>query len=127
MTALHTVLVVDDDADIRDTIVDLLQDHGYRAIPAQNGANALEVLQSVDQPPCLILLDLMMPVMDGATFRTEQLKNPQWATIPVVLMSAYRDVADQASSLAVDHLAKPLGADRLIATTRRYCSLEADS
>ena len=126
MTSSHTVLVVDDDIDIRETIVELLEDSGYRAIAASNGESALAVLQSAEPAPCLIFLDLMMPVMDGLTFRSEQLKRPEWASIPVVLMSAYRDVADQASGLSLEHLAKPVGADSLIATARRYCDTTSE-
>jgi CheY-like chemotaxis protein len=124
MTAPHTILVVEDDADIRDAIVELLADHGYVAVGAANGAEALDVLATLDAQPCLILLDLMMPVMDGEAFRQAQLENPTWAKIPVILMSAYRDVAQRADQLAVDYLAKPLGMPALVDATRKYCTGE---
>jgi CheY-like chemotaxis protein len=117
----HTVLVVDDDRDIRDSVVELLEDNGYHAIGASNGREALDVLRS-SPPPCLILLDLMMPVMDGRGFREEQLKNPAWTTIPVIVISAYNDVDAQARALAADHLRKPLGLRPLIEAVRRHCS-----
>ena len=117
----HLVLVVDDDRDIRDSVVELLEDHGYQAIGAGNGREALDVLRT-SPPPCLILLDLMMPVMDGRGFREEQLKNPAWTGIPVIVISAYNDVDAQARALAVDHLRKPLGMRPLIEAVRRHCA-----
>ncbi|TMQ11397.1 MAG: response regulator [Deltaproteobacteria bacterium] len=118
----HRVLVVDDDRDIRDTVVELLEDHGYQAIGASNGREALDVLRTSAPPPCLILLDLMMPVMDGRGFREEQLKNPAWTEIPVIVISAYNDVEVQARALAVDHLRKPLGMRPLMEAVKRHCS-----
>jgi CheY-like chemotaxis protein len=118
----HVVLVVDDDRDIRDSLVEVLEDQGYRAIGAGNGREALEALSASAEPPCLILLDLMMPVMDGREFREEQLKNPAWTGIPVIVISAYNDVADQARSLAADHLRKPLGMRPLMDAVRRHCA-----
>jgi len=65
----------------------------------------------------------MMPVMDGRAFREEQLQTPELAAIPVVLFSAYRDVAKTAGELnAAGHLAKPLNLTTLLQTVRRYCS-----
>jgi CheY-like chemotaxis protein len=121
VTASHTILVVEDDVDIRDTIVELLEDNGYSAVGASNGAEALDLLRAGETRPCLILLDLMMPVMDGHAFREAQLQNPAWATIPVILMSAYRDVAKHADELAVDYLAKPVAVPALVDATRKHC------
>jgi CheY-like chemotaxis protein len=117
-----TVLIVDDDRDIRDSLVEMLEDHGYHALGAANGREALDVLRTRGDTPCVILLDLMMPVMDGREFREEQLKNPAWIGIPVIVISAYGDVADQARALAVDHLRKPLAMRSLIEAVRRYCT-----
>lgn len=117
----HSVLVVDDDRDIRDSVVELLADHGYHAFGAANGREALAALDTADALPCLILLDLMMPVMDGREFREEQLKNDAWAGIPVVVISAYGNVDAQARELALDHMQKPIGARSLIDKVRRYC------
>ena len=117
----HVVLVVDDDRDIRDSLVELLEDYGYQAIGAGNGREALDVLRTAAAPPCLILLDLMMPVMDGQGFREEQLKHPEWTEIPVIVLSAYGDVEAQARALALDHLRKPLGMQRLMEVVRRHC------
>ena len=78
---------------IRDSIVEFLDDNGYQAVGASDGRDALDKLTASDPPPCLILLDLMMPIMDGRSFREQQLQTPQLASIPVVVFSAYRDVA----------------------------------
>jgi CheY-like chemotaxis protein len=115
------VLVVDDDRDIRDSLIEMLEDHGYATLGAGNGREALEILRTCDPPPCLILLDLMMPVMDGREFRAEQLKQPALAAIPVIVISAFGDVEAQAAALAADCMRKPLATRPLIAAVRRLC------
>jgi len=114
------ILVVDDDRDIRDSLVELLVEHGYPAIGAGNGVEALEILRTSESPPSLILLDLMMPVMDGREFRERQVENPAWSAIPVIVISAYSDVEQQARALALDHLRKPLAIRPLIDAIRRH-------
>jgi len=120
MTGL--ILVVDDDRDIRDSLVEVLGEHGYPAIGAGNGVEALEILRTSAPPPSLILLDLMMPVMDGREFRERQLENPALAEIPVIVISAYNDVEQQARALALDHLRKPLAMRPLFDAVRRHCA-----
>jgi CheY-like chemotaxis protein len=116
------ILVVDDDRDIRDSLVELMTEHGYPAVGASNGAEALAQLEARAQPPALILLDLMMPVMDGREFRERQLENPAWARIPVIAISAYNDVERQARALEVDYLRKPLALRSLLDAVRRHCT-----
>jgi CheY-like chemotaxis protein len=116
------ILVVDDDRDIRDSLVELLTDHGFPAIGAGNGVEALEILRTTASPPSLILLDLMMPVMNGREFRERQLESPALAEIPVIVISAYNDVDQQARALALDHLRKPLAMRPLIDAVRRHCA-----
>lgn len=82
-----SVLVVDDDDDLRDSFRDALEDEGYRVLTARNGYEALRTLRS-EPPPAVILLDLMMPVMNGWQFRTAQQLNPKLADIPVVIVTA---------------------------------------
>src|SRR3954470_23175677 len=82
-----TVLVVDDDQDIREALCDLLADAGYRAASVANGKEALIYLKS-GELPCVILLDLMMPVMDGWEFRRQQQGDPRLSKIPVVVITA---------------------------------------
>jgi CheY-like chemotaxis protein len=119
----HRVLVVEDDADIRESLIEILEESGFPTVGAANGHEALERLRGPGQAPCLILLDLMMPVMDGISFRREQLKTPELAGIPVVVLSAYRDIEEKAKDLNVAaFVKKPLDLDDLIGVARRYCA-----
>src|SRR5678815_5518609 len=104
----HTVLVVEDDVDIRQALVEILEDQGFETLGARDGADALDILSRATDLPCVILLDLMMPVMDGAAFREAQRNDPRLASIPVVVLSAYWDVDRHADGLdAVSVLRKP--------------------
>ena len=82
------ILVVDDDTDLRETLGELLTEGGFDARLAENGRVALEVLRSGTHHPRLILLDLMMPEMNGWQFREEQLKDEALREIPVIVMTA---------------------------------------
>jgi two-component system, chemotaxis family, chemotaxis protein CheY len=116
--AEKTVLIVEDDKDIRESIAALLADVGISTQVAENGAVAVELLSS-GQLPHLILLDLMMPVMDGFAFREAQASRPEWDAIPVVVMSADGNLADKkARARASDYLHKPVDIDRLLASVR---------
>ena len=115
------VLVVDDDRDVREALVDLLADGGYTATCASNGQEAIERLRRGDRPD-VILLDLMMPVMDGFQFREAQTADPALNDIPVVLLSAHADVPAVASSMGVAAgLRKPFAVDKLLETLDRVC------
>jgi CheY-like chemotaxis protein len=115
------VLVVDDDADIREATQLVLENSGHRVLTATDGMQALEVLRASDQRPCLILLDLMMPVMDGWRFRFEQQHDAALAPIPVVVLSGATDMHRSTTSLAAaEHINKPVSLDRLLATVRKY-------
>jgi CheY-like chemotaxis protein len=120
--AVHRVLVVEDDIDIRDAIIGILETEGYDACGVGHGAHALATLRSAPVKPCLILLDLMMPVMDGWTFCIEKQKDPSLAPIPVVVVSAIaRHDPRNADVRAVGHLSKPLDVAKLLATVERHC------
>jgi signal transduction histidine kinase len=122
------VLIVDDDLDIRTTIADILTDAGYVVETAANGREALDHLSQSEQQPGLILLDMMMPVMDGSAFRAEQERDPRLRAIPVVVFSAYGNVARIAESLhAAGHLKKPLRAEMLLETVARLTGGRAES
>lgn len=82
-----SILIVEDDAELRESMIDVLADEGHRVTAAGDGLQALAALAGGPLPE-LILLDLMMPKMNGAQFREEQLKNPLWASIPVVVLTA---------------------------------------
>jgi CheY-like chemotaxis protein len=121
VTRGHPILVVEDDDIIRDTLLDFLSDHGYQAVGAVHGADALSKLHET-QPPCLILLDLMMPVMDGQTFRERQLEDPNVSDIPVVVISAYNDLGTTMEAMKVDaFLPKPLHLNELLDVVQRHC------
>jgi CheY-like chemotaxis protein len=111
------ILVIDDERDIRETLIDVLTDESYRVDTVSDGRAALNVLRdAAARPPCVIVLDLMMPEMDGAEFRALQLADPRWSEVPVILVSAHLDVDRAARALKVQaHLRKPLDLDELLA------------
>ena len=119
--ASDCVLVVDDDDLVRDTLVELLKDYGCSARGAVNGFEALEVLLTTDHV-CLIILDLVMPLMDGNAFREEQLKRAELRDIPVVLMSAYGNLRNHRKAMQVDeYLQKPCQDAEVLDVVNRYC------
>ncbi|HET6150436.1 MAG TPA: response regulator [Polyangia bacterium] len=113
------ILVVDDDPDIRDSLREVLEDEGYTVNTVGNGREALDYLHRSPRP-CVILLDLMMPVMDGWQFRREQKQDPAIATIPLVVITATgkRPVLIDADELVM----KPLDLGRLFEAIEKYCS-----
>jgi len=113
------VLIVEDDIELRDMMAELLTLEGFVATAVANGREALEYLGRGNRPD-IILLDLMMPVMDGWEFRRKQQSDPALATVPVVVLSAldHRRAADVD---AVAFLKKPLDFDRLLELVRHYC------
>jgi CheY-like chemotaxis protein len=86
------VLVIDDDADARDRMAALLTREGWRVASAENGRAGLEAVAA--KRPCLILLDLMMPEMDGFAFLRTLRANPDWRDVPVVVLTA-KDVTTE--------------------------------
>jgi CheY-like chemotaxis protein len=120
------ILVVDDDAHIRELLIEVLQDIGYDVGSAVNGYDALSVLRacSSSSRPCLILLDLMMPRMNGWEFIAAQQVDPAIAGIPIVVLSAHLDIEYHSTTLGVvGHLRKPVELDDLIAAVQRLCPL----
>jgi CheY-like chemotaxis protein len=117
-----TVLVVDDDRDIREVVTDALQAEGYDVVTANDGRAAIDWLRGAGAAPGLILLDLMMPGMDGAQFRAEQQRDPVLGAIPVVVLSADATLGAKAKSLGVaGHLKKPVPLEALLDTVRVHC------
>jgi CheY-like chemotaxis protein len=118
----RTVLVVEDDQEVRDAIAEVLEDSEYKALAASNGAEALERLRTAAPQPCVILLDVMMPTMDGWQFRAAQQSDPAMRDIPVVLLSAHTDVKSAAAAMQVaGFLPKPVAIDKLLKTVERFC------
>ncbi len=106
------VLVVDDDPDILDAICDILEVEHYRVARARNGLEALERIDK--ERPAVILLDLMMPVMDGVTFAHALHARPAVADIPILVISADGNPSRAASVGARGYLAKPFDIDALL-------------
>jgi CheY-like chemotaxis protein len=117
------LLVIDDEASIREMLTELLEDAGYVVAQAVDGADALAQLGAGLELPCLILLDLMMPRMNGWELRAALQQHPELKTIPVVVLSAHTQLAQTAVALDVaDYLTKPIDLDRLLSVVRRFCS-----
>jgi CheY-like chemotaxis protein len=116
------VFIVDDDEMHRSAMADLLAEAGYCTLTAENGAQALAKLRQSPRPrPCLILLDLMMPVMNGQQFHAQKQSDPDLSWIPLVVMSADADLAEKAGALGSGFLAKPAGRAIVLATVARHC------
>ena len=118
------VLIVEDDTDLRQALSQVLAEEGYRVGGAEHGRHALEQLRDGVRP-CLILLDLTMPVMNGWQFREEQRHDPDLASIPVVVISAGANLPEQVAPLGIrDYIRKPIQLGQLLATVQRYCQDE---
>jgi two-component system, chemotaxis family, chemotaxis protein CheY len=115
------VLIVEDDTDIRETIAELLLEEGYEVHTASSGRDALDHLADSGVLPDVVLLDLMMPVMDGWTFHSELQQQAQWAALPIVVISADANVQEKAARLnPVACLRKPVGIDELLGIVSRF-------
>lgn len=117
------VLLVEDDDDLRITIGEVLRDHGVDVVEAENGLAALAWLRA-NERPAVIVLDLMMPKMDGMQFRAAQLADPDLAPVPVVFMTASTvSPSVLASAGAAGVLRKPVSLDDLTTTLGRFVPL----
>ena len=117
---MQTILLIEDDNDIRESLGDFLVSEGFEVLLSADGAQALTLLQE-GKRPSLILLDLMMPRMDGFAFRECQLSHPQIADIPVVIMSADGNLMVNKEKLRVDaYLKKPIDIEELLNLLRRW-------
>jgi CheY-like chemotaxis protein len=115
------ILIADDDPDLRESLKVLLELHGHAVDEARNGQEALRQLRA-SRPPCVILLDLMMPVMDGWQFRQEQLRNPKLARIPVLVISAVPAHMQRPGELGVRRVfSKPFNYDDLLQEVAVLC------
>ncbi len=115
------VLVVDDDPNILDVMLRLFESVGHAVVTAANGDEAMRHLQS-GLVPCVILLDLEMPVKDGISFRRVQLADPILARFPVIILSSRHDAAQIAGSLqAAAYFAKSRDLDALLPLVAHHC------
>ena len=116
------VLVVEDDADLRAAVADILEDEGFEVHVAENGQDALTELGelgTLGRRPCLVLLDLMMPVMDGFTFMERLLADPGLRELPVVVLSASVKEPPRGARAM---LRKPFEIPLLLDTVAGYCA-----
>ncbi len=113
------VLIVEDQPDLRDMLDLLLRHEGYTTELAANGLEALDLAHTCS--PCLVLLDLMMPVMSGWEFRARQLEDPEIADVPVICISAVHEPDEVKRRLKLPCLAKPLDVDELLRTVHAIC------
>jgi CheY-like chemotaxis protein len=116
-----SILLVEDDTDSREILAEILEEEGYRVACAANGQEALDYLQSNTSPPRLILLDLMMPVMDGWQFLDEQRRTPNLATIPVVIVTGMGARTRKNGLGVAGYLLKPIDVTALLGMVASYC------
>jgi len=116
------ILIVDDDQDTGEAMSELLTQQGFDVALATDGQRALETLRHADTLPDVILLDLMMPVMNGWQFRKAQLDDPQLAAVPVIVLTASWASDSQLSQLKAAALfRKPVNADTLVRKINSIC------
>ena len=113
--------MVEDDADLRSALDEVLSDEGYCVTGAAHGREALALLRGERDRTSLILLDLTMPVMNGWQFRAEQRGDPELSRIPVVVLSAGEHLPEQLRPLGIsDYVRKPIELSLLLHTIQRY-------
>jgi CheY-like chemotaxis protein len=116
------VLVIEDDLDIREVMKRFMEREGFSVTTADNGLEGLKHLESSVELPCIIFLDLMMPVMNGFQFREAQLKNDRIARIPTVIVSADGKLDDKKTFISADYtLKKPVDIDELLEIINKCC------
>src|SRR4051812_18371107 len=112
---MHKVLVVEDDANVRGAICELLRDEGFEPIPAADGSEAISALGSSGELPSVILLDLAMPGMNGWQLRMWLRDDPLYSRIPVLILSGIEDLPREARALgAADFVLKPVDGEALL-------------
>jgi len=114
------VLIVEDDSDTAKALAEYLKSKGYRSMIATNGQEAIDVLRAGEKP-CLILLDIMMPIKNGWDFRDEMLGEPELAAIPIIVVTADIAAVSRAMGLRLPLLKKPIDPSRLISEVARHC------
>jgi CheY-like chemotaxis protein len=116
-----SILLIEDEADVRETLSEILEHEGYTVVTATDGAAAVSLLEE-GLRPALVLLDLLMPNMTGEEFLVRVRTNPVWKDLPVFISSGTSDLAHKAELLHADgHLLKPLAIPELLGLAKRYC------
>jgi CheY-like chemotaxis protein len=120
-TEHKNILVIDDDYGIREALKAALEYEGYSVYTAENGQIALDLIQG-GLRPCLIVLDLMMPVMDGWAFADRMAADQAYSTIPIVVVSAFDDKAPDIKAKSI--FKKPVNLKALFEVIKKWCSQE---
>ena len=122
-----SILIVEDDADVRGALTAVLESEGYPVVEAAHGQEALQHLCADPAGFCMILLDLWMPVMNGWEFREKQLEDEGLAAIPTIIVTAHNKPEVSAAELkAATSIRKPIAPALLLETVGRYCTASAD-
>jgi DNA-binding response OmpR family regulator len=115
------LLLVEDDRDVREAIAEVLEQEGYAVVQARSGVEAIRWLNDAPAKPAAILLDLMMPIMDGWEFMSRWQKNQAWSSIPIVVISADSNAKERIEALQTTaaYMRKPIDIDELLALLAR--------
>lgn len=116
---MKTVLVIEDTEDLRELFMEVLRQDGYRVLGAADGREGLDILRAQGEDPCLVLLDMMMPVMDGQAFLDTLDTTHHLAPLPIVVVSAGTTEASVRG--ATGFIKKPVAPNVLLAIVREYC------
>lgn len=116
------ILLIDDNKSIRDCLIWVFDEEGYSVITASNGKDALELLEKNPFLPDFILLDLMMPIMNGWQFRDQQQLNPRFKNIPTIILSAKINIAEQTFYPNEYLLPKPFDIEDLLVLIKKKAS-----
>lgn len=114
----HTVLIVEDEEDLRELMQTALESRGYVVVTAEEGQDALFKLERIERP-CLVLLDLLMPGMNGWEFYTKMRQLPNLDGVPVIVHSS---ASERAPAGVTQVIQKPITFDRLLAVVSKYCA-----
>ena len=117
-TPQPTILIVDDEPDLREVVAELLEMEDYAVLQAANGQLALDVLAATG-PPCMVLLDLMMPVMDGYEFLNRLRADDRYRELPVLMLTAHFSATAPPGTVGL--LRKPVDIAELLKLVARHC------
>jgi CheY-like chemotaxis protein len=119
----RVVLIAEDERDVRDAIAEALEDHDFIPLCAANGREALDMARRLAHKPCLILLDITMPEMDGRQFLHAQKQDPELRSVPVVVLTAHTDPPEVVAQMEAEGwLKKPVQLEELLSVVRDLCS-----
>jgi CheY-like chemotaxis protein len=114
-----TILIIEDNAAVVNTMKSVLELEGYTVHAASNGEEGIAALKRIGTA-CVVLLDMMMPVMNGWHFLDFQRSRPEYADIPVIVISAFGEIAR--SVKPQEYIPKPVKLDLLLTTVQKYCA-----